>query len=102
MLSVTGSPQWRTVVGGSRSYVERAAKELTSVRLATPVRTINRDGSGVSIRDADDVLEPFSHVVIATHADTALRLLAEPGRAEQEVLGAFGYSRNHTVLHTDQ
>ena len=43
MLSVTGSPQWRTVVGGSRSYVEKAAKDLTSVRLATPVRSIHRD-----------------------------------------------------------
>jgi uncharacterized protein len=102
MLSVTGSPPWRTVVGGSRSYVERAAKELTSVRLATPVRTIHRDGFGVSVRDADDALEPFSQVVIATHADTALRLLANPSHAEQEVLGAFGYSQNHTVLHTDQ
>jgi uncharacterized protein len=102
MLTVTGSPQWRTVVGGSRRYVERAAKELTSVRLCTPVRTIHRDAQGVSVRDADDALEPFSKVVVATHADTALRLLADPTAAEEEVLGAFGYSRNHTVLHTDR
>lgn len=102
MLTVTGSPQWRTVVGGSRSYVEKAAKELTSVRLATPVRSIHRDAAGVSVRDADDALEPFSHVVVATHADTALQLLAGPSASEREVLGAFSYSRNHTVLHTDQ
>jgi uncharacterized protein len=102
MLSVTGSPQWRTVVGGSRTYVEKAAKELTSVRLGTPVRAIHRDAVGVSVRDADDILEPFSRVVVATHADTALRLLAEPTATEQAALGAFRYSRNHTVLHTDR
>ncbi len=101
MLSVTGSPQWRTVVGGSRSYVEKAAKELTSVRLATPVRSIHRGARGLSVRDADDGLETYSRVVVATHADTALGLLANPTAAERSVLGAFGYSRNHTVLHTD-
>jgi predicted NAD/FAD-binding protein len=102
MLAVTGSPQWRTVVGGSRTYVEKAAKELTSVRLATPVRAVHRDPQGVTVRDADDGVERFTHVVIATHADTALGLLADPTVAEHAVLGAFGYSRNHTVLHTDE
>jgi uncharacterized protein len=100
MLSVTGSPEWRTVVGGSRSYVEKAVKGLTSVRPATPVRRISREGDGVSILDVDGGSENYAHVVIATHADTALDLLAEPTAAEREVLGAFGYSRNHTVLHT--
>ncbi len=102
MLAVTGSPQWRTVVGGSRTYVEKAAKELTSVRLATPVRAVHRDAAGVTVRDADDGVERFSRVVIATHADTALGLLADPTVAEHAVLGAFGYSHNHTVLHTDE
>jgi predicted NAD/FAD-binding protein len=101
MLAVTGSPQWRTVVGGSRSYVEKAAKELTSVRLATPVRSIHRDAVGVSVRDADDGVATFAHVVVATHADTALSLLADPSDAERDVLGAIGYSHNRTVLHTD-
>jgi predicted NAD/FAD-binding protein len=101
MLAVTGSPQWRTVVGGSRSYVEKAAKGLTSVRLATPVRSIHREASGVTIRDADGGGETYAKVVVATHADTALALLADPTDAEREVLGAFGYSQNHTALHTD-
>jgi uncharacterized protein len=102
MLTVTGSPQWRTVVGGSRSYVEKAVKGLTAVRLATPVRSIHRDADGLSVRDADGGDEHYRHVVVATHADTALRLLAEPTDAEREVLAAFGYSRNHTVLHTGE
>jgi predicted NAD/FAD-binding protein len=100
MLSVTGSPQWRTVVGGSRSYVERAAKGLTAVRLATAVTSIARDAAGVTIHDVDGGSERFGRVVVATHADTALGLLAAPTDTEREVLGAFGYSRNHTVLHT--
>jgi predicted NAD/FAD-binding protein len=100
MLSVTGSPQWRTVVGGSRSYVEKAVKGLTSVRLATPVRSIHRVADGIEVRDADGGRESYSRVVLATHADTALGLLAEPSDAERDVLGAFGYSRNHTVLHS--
>lgn len=100
MLTVTGSPEWRTVVGGSRSYVEKAVKGLTSVRLGTPVRSVERDGAGVTVRDADDAVDRYRHVVVATHAGTALALLARPTTAERDVLGKFGYSRNHTVLHT--
>jgi predicted NAD/FAD-binding protein len=102
MLTVTGSPQWRTVAGGSRSYVEKAAKGLTSVRLTTPVRSIARSNDGILVRDADDVTDDYRHVVVATHADTALRLLETPTDDERAVLGCFGYSRNHTILHTDE
>jgi uncharacterized protein len=102
MLSVTGSPEWRTVVGGSRSYVERAVKGLTEVRLSTPVSAVERDGRGITVRDADGGAMHFEQVVIATHANTALTMLAHPTDAEREVLGCFRYSHNHTVLHTDR
>lgn len=101
MLSVTGSPEWRTVVGGSRTYVQRAAKELGAVQLCTPVRSVHRGGDWVEIRDAGDGVQRFLGVVIATHADQALRLLADPTPAERAVLSQFGYARNETVLHTD-
>jgi predicted NAD/FAD-binding protein len=101
MLSVTGSPQWRTVAGGSRSYVDRIAKNVSSVRLSAGVRSIRRLPDGVEIFDEDGGIETFDKVVVATHADTALSLLADPTTAEHEVLGAFRYSRNDTVLHTD-
>jgi predicted NAD/FAD-binding protein len=100
-LAVTGSHQWRTVVGGSRTYVERAAKAASSVRLTTPVRKVRRHGDGISVHDDDGSTEEYVHVVIATHADSALELLAEPTRDEHGVLSAFGYSRNATVLHAD-
>jgi uncharacterized protein len=105
MLSVSGSPRWRTVVGGSRSYVQRAVKELAAVRTGTPVRSIARLGpsgpTAVELRDDTDRVQGFDAVVIATHPDQALRLLAEPTPAERATLGAFRYSPNDTILHTD-
>jgi predicted NAD/FAD-binding protein len=100
-LAVRGSPHWRTVVGGSRTYVERAAKELTATALSTPVRRLQRTPQGVAILDDSDETRIYDHTVIATHADEALALLARPTPAEREVLGAFGYSANETILHTD-
>jgi predicted NAD/FAD-binding protein len=101
MLSVTGSPTWRTVVGGSRTYVELLAKELTAIRAATPVRSVSRTATGISLRDEAGEAHDFDAVVVATHADQALELLADPTEAERATLGAFHYSRNETVLHTD-
>ena len=101
MLTIKGSPTWRTVVGGSRTYVERAVKNLTAVRTSTPVRAVTRVSGGVEIRDGDDQVQMFTGAVIATHADQALRLLSQPTDAERATLGAFGYSVNPTILHTD-
>jgi uncharacterized protein len=100
-LSVSGSPEWRTVVGGSRSYVERAAKELSATELSTPVRAVRRTATGVEIRDDADDLRTFDAAVVATHADDALGLLVDPTAAERSTLGAFSSSVNETVLHTD-
>ncbi|MFF1607928.1 NAD(P)/FAD-dependent oxidoreductase [Amycolatopsis sp. NPDC058278] len=101
MLSVQDSPAWRTVVGGSREYVELAAKQLTAVHLSTPVRSVLRTAGGVEIRDDADTPHRVDKVVVATHADQALSLLANPTAAEREVLGAFRYSENEAWLHTD-
>ncbi|WP_181768584.1 NAD(P)/FAD-dependent oxidoreductase [Streptomyces albidus (ex Kaewkla and Franco 2022)] len=101
MLSVSGSPAWRTVTGGSRAYVERIGKQLTAVHTSTPVRTVRRHDDGAEILTEDGTTHGFDAVVMATHADQALRLLADPTRAERQVLGAFRYSRNSTLLHTD-
>jgi predicted NAD/FAD-binding protein len=101
MLSVGGSPPWRTVAGGSRSYVDKVAERLTSVCVSTPVRTVTRGSEAVEIRDHADSLHLFDRVVIATHPDTALGILADPSLAQKEILGAFTYSRNEAWLHTD-
>ncbi len=100
MLSVTGAPAWRTVVGGSRSYVTRVAKGLASVRTGAPVHALRRTATGVALRTPHSD-EEFDAAVVATHPDQALRLLAAPTPAERDTLGAFRYSRNEAVLHTD-
>nr|WP_157440609.1 FAD-dependent oxidoreductase [Actinokineospora inagensis] len=101
LLSISGSPRWRTVVGGSRTYVDLVAKRLSSVLTSAPVASVRRHVDHVEIRDGGDRAHRFDHAVIATHPDQALRMLAEPTAAEQEVLGAFEYSVNDTLLHTD-
>jgi len=101
MLSVSGSPPWRTVTGGSRHYVERAAKRLHDIRLSTPVRAVRRHADGAELTDAAGETHRFDAVVVATHPDQALRLLDPATPAEREVLGAFSYTPNPALLHTD-
>ena len=102
MLTVKGAPTWRTVVGGSRTYVERAAKGLNAVLTSTPVRSVRRTGLGVEVRDDADVVSTYDAVVLATHPDQSLALLADPTSAETRTLGAFEFTSNPTLLHTDQ
>ncbi|MGI8677659.1 MAG: NAD(P)/FAD-dependent oxidoreductase [Jatrophihabitans sp.] len=101
MLQVTGSPTWYTVTGGSARYVEKAAKSLTAVQTANPIRAISRADAGVDVRDESDTVEHFDGVVVATHPNQALRMLSAPTRGEQELLGAIEYTVNPTLLHTD-
>ena len=101
MLAPRPSLRWRTIPGGSHRYVERLAKELSAVITCTPVRAVARHSDGVEVRDEADEMHLFDHVVIAAHADSALKLLADPTPEEKSVLGAFTYSVNDVVLHTD-
>ena len=101
LLRVAGSPQWYTIVGGSRIYVERLAGQLPDIRAAHAVTDVTRRADGVEIRDVTGQVTRVDRVVIATHADQALSLLADPSDAEVATLKQFGYSANETVLHTD-
>jgi predicted NAD/FAD-binding protein len=102
MFSLRDRPHWRTVQGGSRSYVRAiTAPWRDRIRLRAPVREIERLASSVRI-DADGCeSEEFDEVVIATHSDQALAMLADPSEAERETLAAIPYQRNEAVLHTD-
>ncbi|WP_405754775.1 FAD-dependent oxidoreductase [Streptomyces sp. NBC_00144] len=101
MLSIHGSPAWRTVSGGSREYVERIGKSIGAVHTSTAVRALRRHTDGVEITADDGSVRHYDSVVIAVHPDQALRLLADATDEERRVLGAFRYSRNPTQLHTD-
>ncbi len=100
MLTVFGSPTWRTVTGGSARYVDAITERLHTVRSGLPVRAVHRTADGVTVCD-DDRVERFDAAVVATHPDQALALLEPATRAEREILGALSYSVNRTVLHTD-
>lgn len=101
MLTVKGSPTWRTVVGGSRSYVERLAERLPDVRRSLPVTSVVRHDDGVDVMTGDGQVATFDQVVVATHADQALALLGDASPAEKDDLGAITYSVNRTLLHRD-
>jgi predicted NAD/FAD-binding protein len=102
LLAASGAPPWRTVTGGSRTYVEAIARTISGpIHTRAPVERIVRLEEGVEVQTGTGLVQRFDRVVIATHADTALSLLADPSPAEQEALGAFRYSLNRTVLHTD-
>lgn len=103
MMQVFGRGLWRTVAGGSRSYVAALSAEANmEVRKGARIVSVRRGADGVELRDAQGQASRFDHVVIATHADHALELLEEPAPDEARILGAFRYSRNLAVLHTDK
>jgi len=93
--------RWRTVTGGSHTYVQALRGYLRFIDVNLPVRGLRRDDEGVLVRTDDDVVRRFDRAVVATHADEALALLEDPSDDERAILGAFGYTRNDAVLHTD-
>jgi predicted NAD/FAD-binding protein len=101
MLSVFGSPTWRTVVGGSATYVQAIANVVDEVVSGAPVHTVKLVPDGVQISVGDAAPRRFDAAVIATHPDQALLMLDEPTDAQRDVLGAIRYSTNHAQLHTD-
>ena len=100
LIQVTNRPQWWTVKGGAKHYVEKIVANISDKRLNTPVRRIVRDSTGVQIT-TDAGTEQFDKVVLATHSDQSLAMLQAPSAAEQQALGAIRYQPNRAVLHTD-
>jgi predicted NAD/FAD-binding protein len=102
LLGVRTHHQWRTVKKGSRSYRDRMIEPFRN-RILTdcPVRTVRRTETAVEVLDAHGRLHAFDKVVFATHADTALRLIASPSRREARLLSKFPYGKNSITLHSD-
>ena len=104
MLSFGDKPAWRTVTGGAVHYVDAILDPVRSagrLQLSSPVEHLLRDDDGVEVRVAGGNTERFDHVVVATHSDQALRMLADPTTAEKDVLGDIHYQPNRVTLHTD-
>jgi uncharacterized protein len=103
MLGFRERPRWRTITGGSRRYVEALTRPWRDrLRLSTPVTEIARHPDHVTVSSREREPERFDAVVIATHSDQALALLADPSERERELLGAIPYQSNEAVLHTDR
>ena len=101
LLELRDRPQWRTITGGSRTYVDALVAPFADrIRVASPVHKIVSRGDGVEVL-TERGPETFDRVVVAAHSDQALRLLGDATAAERSVLGAIGYQRNTATLHTD-
>jgi len=102
LLTVKGHPQWKTVQGGAARYVEALTRPFADrIRLNCPVLSIRRAPDRVAVTCKGGGPEYFDAVVLATHADQTLALLADARDAERDILSAFPYQRNDTLLHTD-
>ncbi|NJO33922.1 MAG: FAD-dependent oxidoreductase [Rhodospirillales bacterium] len=102
LFKLHARPAWHTVVGGSKVYVEKLTRPFAqAVCRKSRVAHVARDIHGATLRTADGSLQRFDHVVIAVHADEALAMLADPSDQERSLLGAFRYTCNRAVLHTD-
>jgi uncharacterized protein len=101
LLDLVDRPKWRTVTGGSISYVQKMIGAAHELRLGAGAAQIRRERGGVTIIDTKGERSWFTDVVIATHADQALKLLADPDATEASLLGAFDYTDNEAVLHRD-
>lgn len=102
MLSVFGSPRWRTVAGGSATYVDRIAARLDEVLTDSQVYSLRRVQDGVLVESWGRGRRLFDAAVVAVHPDQALRLLDQPTAQERRVLGSISYSTNHAQLHSDE
>ena len=100
LIQVSNRPQWWTVTGGARHYVDKITAKIGDKRLNSPVRLIERDAEGVRVL-TDHQAERFDKLVLATHSDQALALLRDPSPEERRTLGAIRYHPNRAVLHTD-
>jgi uncharacterized protein len=100
LLQVNDRPQWWTVAGGAKHYVEKIVANIDDKRLNTPVHCITRDSRGVHIV-TNTSSERFDKVIIATHSDQALSMLQQPSHVEKRALSAINYQANTAVLHTD-
>jgi predicted NAD/FAD-binding protein len=106
LLQFLNRPIWRTVRGGSRAYVAKLVEQITGAGMgriltAQGVTRVRRHPAGIEVHDASGQVHAFDHVVFASHADQTLKLLADPSADEQRLLGAFRYSENRAVLHSD-
>jgi uncharacterized protein len=101
LLQINDRPQWRTVIGGARDYVQRMARTIDDIRLNAPIAAVTRGPDFVTLRPSHGEPEYFDHVILACHSDQALAMLADADGHERGLLAAIRYQPNTAILHTD-
>ncbi|WP_426416228.1 NAD(P)/FAD-dependent oxidoreductase [Aestuariirhabdus sp. LZHN29] len=102
LLNINERPQWRVIEGGSRSYLTPLIAGFRDrIHLSCPVQSIQRTQDGVVLQHSEGK-QTFDQVVIASHSDQALSMLADPSALEKQILGAIPYQDNEVILHTDE
>ncbi|SES71160.1 NAD(P)/FAD-dependent oxidoreductase [Thorsellia anophelis] len=102
LLTVNNQPQWYTVKGGSREYVNRISDSFkSSIRSSTPIKSVIRTDQGVEVKTASDTVELFDEVIFACHSDQSLALLCNPSESEKQILGNVHYQPNTVYVHND-
>ncbi len=102
LLNIFDRPQWKTVAGGAKTYMDALTAPIRSqIRLSCPVTSVQRDSDRVLVSTSDGGQEMFDSVVFASHADQTLQMLMDASPVERETLSSFPYQANEAVLHTD-
>jgi len=103
LLRLRGRPQWRTITGGSRSYVDALSAPFADrIRLGAAVHKIRRSRPGIEVVSLGHGAEQFDRIILAGHSDQSLQLLSDPSDAERDVLAGIRYQPNVATLHTDE
>ena len=102
-LNVKDQPQWLTISGGSRQYINPLTRSYRDqIRVNCPVAVVRRQIDGVEVQPANEPAEKFDNVIIAAHSDQALSMLEDPTDSEKNILGVIPYQENIAVLHSDE
>lgn len=102
LLQLNDRPQWKTIIGGSKTYIEKIRTELQGkIRLNTHIKSISRHDGKVFVSDIHGQIEEYDHVVFACHSDQALKLLSDATQQENDLLSCFPYQKNQAILHLD-
>ena len=102
LLNITDRPQWHTIIGGSREYIEPLTRDFKDkIQVNSPIHSVRQQGEQYQVLKVDGSGSLFDEVIFACHSDQALKMLAEPTQEQREILGAIPYTMNDVVLHTD-
>jgi uncharacterized protein len=102
LLSVKNRPQWYTVQGGSREYVQRLTPKLHSnIRLNCGVQIVRKQGDKIEVLDSNGHTEIYDQIIFACHADEALKMIEQPTALVQDIIGSFSYQDNTIIVHSD-